>query len=98
MHVDFDGETGVENHLDRGIEIAEQFCAAVAMACGVHERLRIHAEANMVESGRLDQRDVEGCGPGLEVFFCVPLGIVDLGEPSAEIHAVANVRQAGGGN
>ena len=98
MHVDLDGETRIQNHFDRSVEIAEIFRAAAVATCGVHHRLRIHAEPHVIEAGRLDQRDIGRGGPALKVLFRVSLGIVDLREPFAQIDAVANVRQARGRN
>ena len=94
MHVEFDSQACVENHLHRRIEIAEIFRAAVPMPHGVHHRLRIDAEPHMIKPGGLDQRDVTGSSPGFKVFLRVSLGIVDLRKPLAEIDPMPNVREA----
>src|SRR5215472_18216254 len=94
MHVEFDGESGVENHLHGGVEVAVVFGGAVGLAGGVHHGLGIDAETNVIESGGLDESDVGGGGPGLEVFLGVSLGVVDLREPFAEIDAVTDVGEA----
>ena len=94
MHIEFDRESGVKNHLHRRIEIAVVLRRAVRSLCGVHHWLRIDAEADVIESRGLNQRDVGGCRPRLEVFFGVSLGIVNLREPFAEIDSVTYVREA----
>ena len=58
MHVDLDRETRVQNHFDRGVEIAEIFRAAVVATGGIHHRLRVHAKPHVIEAGRLDQSNV----------------------------------------
>ena len=73
MHVDLDRETRIQNHFDRGVEIAEIFRAAIVAPRGVHHGLRIHAEPHMIEAGGLDQRDVGRTWSNLQnVLWCIP--------------------------
>src|ERR1700722_3966760 len=97
MHVELYGKARVEDHFYSRIERAEIFGSA-AVPARFHDGLRVYAEAYVVEAHGLDQCDVGGGGPVLEMFFRVSLGIVDLREPFAEINAVANVSEARGWN
>jgi hypothetical protein len=47
----------------------------------------------MIEAHALNERNVFGVGPGIEMFFAIALGIVDLREPVAGVDAVAKMGQ-----
>ena len=98
MHVDFDRQARVKNHLHRGVKIAKIFIAAACPPRGIHHRLRIHAEPHMVEAGGFDQCDVGRRAPGLKMFLRISSRIVNLREPLAQIDAMTQVCQARGGN
>jgi len=97
MYVEFDRESSVQDHLHRGIEIAE-VVSGFAVLRRVHHRLRIDAETHVIEPRRLDERDVGSRRPVLEMFFRVSLRVPHLREPLAQIDPVANVRQARNGH
>src|SRR5258708_39614352 len=98
MRIDIDSQARVENHFDRSVKISEIFCHAVRAMVGVHHRLRIHAQAYMVEADGFDQGDVTSGGPVLKMLFCVSLRIVNLSEPLTSVDAATDVSQSRGGN
>src|SRR5258708_39453427 len=97
MRIDIDSQARVENHFDRSVKISEIFCHAVRAMVGVHHRLRIHAQAYMVEADGFDQGDVTSGGPVLKMLFCVSLRIVNLSEPLTSVDAGTDVSQSRGG-
>ena len=54
MHIDDDGEAVVENHLHRGVEIAQIIRGDAIGLLAPEHRLRIHTQPYMVESHVLD--------------------------------------------
>jgi hypothetical protein len=83
MHIQLDRQAGIKNRLDRCIEISKILSRPAATSSSVHHRLRIHAQPHMVESSRLDQRNIGSCGPTLKVFFRISPRVVHLREPLA---------------
>src|SRR5689334_21168099 len=98
MQVDFDREPSVEDHLYRRIQIAVVLRSAIRLSRRVQHRLRIHAQADVVKSGGLDERDVRGCCPVLEMFFRISARVVHLGKPLAQVDSVPNMRESRSGN
>ena len=94
VHIELDRQAGIENHLHRRVEIPEIFRRAALPLRRVHQGLRVHAQPHMVESQRLDERDVGRGIPALKVFFRISLGIVNLREPLTQVDAAAKVRKA----
>ena len=96
MDVDHHRQALIEDHLHGGVQVAEIVVwDTVGLAAAKHG-LRIDAQANVVEVHGLDQRDVLSGVPGVEVLFGVALRVVNLGEPFAEVDAVAEVLGATG--
>ena len=92
VQIEDDGKPLVEDHLHRGIEVREIFGREVVGMIGGEHGLRIHAQANVIESERLDERDVGCAGPGLKMLLGVSLAVVDLREPRTQVDPPLEMR------
>ncbi len=85
MHVDDHHKAVVEDHLYRRVQIAEILRGKLLRLVHREHGLRVHAQAHVVETHGLDQRDILGGRPRFKVFARVAAFVVDLGEPFAEV-------------
>jgi len=92
MQIDHHRHPLIQNHLHRGVEIAKVLRGNLVGPVARHQWLRIHAQAHMIESHGLDQSDIFGRRPALEVFLRVPALVINLREPLAGINSMSQTR------
>src|SRR5215467_5851088 len=91
MHVEDDSETVVENHLYCRVEVAKILCGKLVGLVSAPHRLRIHAKTHVVEAHGLNQCNIFGGSPGIEMLFGVAALVPNLSEPIAEVDATSKV-------
>src|SRR3954471_8632883 len=84
----------IEDHFYSRIEIAEIFGRKFVTTVVADHRLGVHAQTDVIESHRLNKRDVVGGSPVFKMLFGVALGIVNLRKPLAQVNAVAKMSRA----
>src|SRR5258706_2634438 len=97
MHVNDDNQAVVKDYLYGRIQIAEIFRRKLLRLVHREHRLRVDAQAHVVEAHRLDQRNVVSRGPCFKVFTRVAALVPDLSEPLAEVDSATQVLSAGEG-
>jgi hypothetical protein len=98
VDVDHNRQPAVEDQLDRVVQKTKIVRTNGGRTVHGVQGLRIHAQAHVIETHRLDEGNIFRGDRSFEVFLGVTLGIIDLGKPSAGVDAVAQTGRPALGN
>ena len=91
MNVNNDGQSTVEDHLQRTVEIPQIIRRNSVGLSAPEHRLGIHAQPHVIESHRFNERDILRGIPRFKVFLGVALLVVNLRKPLAQINSMAQM-------